>query len=1114
MAGNLLVFRNLSGATQTLALGVIRNEDIDVNGIQIDERTPQHLGASIAIYSPPHRVIMPRIALLLVTASLTSLAASDALSRLGDPTALRGVVVVAAPVTATALADVVRQAPITVLALTSDAGQAQRLRSDLAQADVLGQVAVQPLGADGRVPLLDLTAAAVVCDRGAFPALTAEELQRITRPEGVIQSGSGGSWTTATRARPTGYGDWSHYNSDAANSQHSTDTVVAEPRGLQWIAGPTDQFKFVLIQDAVTVLQFRTVNTPTNGLGLVGRDAFSGMPLWWMQGVNPVNRHALVTAPGRLIVHPAANKKTGPHTVEYDLRTGEQKRVFDQGIAYANGLSAPPVGTKGGSGKPEELPEDLILQLTEGVLVQSDRSQIVAVDDASGKRLWRAACPAGAQWVQPCSGNGLIIVAEGSYLKSTSYTHWPIVTPKRIVAFDLRTGAQRWEYAFPRADQKALHSIYNLQREGSRLSAAVMVGRGAPHALILDHATGTELAWAAADKSTDDIGGHSHVRLHLRHDTAWFCTLGAPNTFFPVADPTKQVPFYSLFGNGKTQPARPVSCTVWRSTPGKWYGGQAMFPWAGGDQKPYFNRSGRSGCDIGSFPGNGLLYAPPNTCPCLPYLTGTKAYHSRLATADIAATARLERGAGTAGTGAPAADSEWGQMLHDPSRRMWAATKLPATLKIAWTQSTAAARAPELLAQQWNTDSLMRAPISAPVFADGLVAVADGARHQVVVRDAATGTERWRRILDGRIDTPPSLAGGMLFVGTRAGSVYACNAKDGQIVWRFIAAPNHDLMTVNGQLESPWPVLGSVTVSSDGLWVMAGRHSDSDNGIRWYILDPVTGAVRSQGRLGHPDSVHFCANRTEKVPLLFAPIQNSLPVLGAQTISLPEAMIRRTPQGFGTAGAQGCPDAGSFLDPSAADKAQMADLVARYGSNAFVGEPDQTGGWSKPIFGNTLARFFAVDPRSKRCIAIGGGLSTRTGRGGGGDSRITAFTLLDQPTKTGTGLRTITVFMKQSWELNDPQFSSGTADLHGVNAMAVCDNRVVVASRIASDGKKAPAAAEAGASRHRLRLINLDDGKVVQEIPLPAAVVDHGIAIAGDRIAVACMNGDLIVFAP
>ena len=66
-------------------------------------------------------------------------------------------------------------------------------------------------------------------------------------------------------------------------------------------------------------------------------------------------------------------------------------------------------------------------------------------------------------------------------------------------------------------------------------------------------------------------------------------------------------------------------------------------------------------------------------------------------------------------------------------------------------------------------------------------------------------------------------------------------ATDGQLAWRFQAAPNDRRLVAHGQLESVWPVHGSTLVEDDRIYVAAGRHSYFDGGICLYQLDLATG---------------------------------------------------------------------------------------------------------------------------------------------------------------------------------------------------------------------------------------------------------------------------------
>jgi hypothetical protein len=60
-------------------------------------------------------------------------------------------------------------------------------------------------------------------------------------------------------------------------------------------------------------------------------------------------------------------------------------------------------------------------------------------------------------------------------------------------------------------------------------------------------------------------------------------------------------------------------------------------------------------------------------------------------------------------------------------------------------------------------------------------------------------------------------------------------------------------MTAFDQLESPWPVPGSVLVHDEKCWFAAGRSSYLDGGIHIYALEPMTGRVIHHEIIYNPD---------------------------------------------------------------------------------------------------------------------------------------------------------------------------------------------------------------------------------------------------------------------
>jgi outer membrane protein assembly factor BamB len=125
--------------------------------------------------------------------------------------------------------------------------------------------------------------------------------------------------------------------------------------------------------------------------------------------------------------------------------------------------------------------------------------------------------------------------------------------------------------------------------------------------------------------------------------------------------------------------------------------------------------------------------------------------------------------------------------------------------------------------------------------------------HTVHALNAADGKPVWSYTVDGRIDSPPTIWGSLALFGSTDGYVYSLRASDGQLVWRFRAAPEDRLIMAYNQLESAWPVHGSVLVQDDVVYFAAGRSSYLDGGIYLYRLNPVTGRQLSVTPVNHRD---------------------------------------------------------------------------------------------------------------------------------------------------------------------------------------------------------------------------------------------------------------------
>ena len=250
----------------------------------------------------------------------------------------------------------------------------------------------------------------------------------------------------------------------------------------------------------------------------------------------------------------------------------------------------------------------------------------------------------------------------------------------------------------------------------------------------------------------------------------------------------------------------------------------------------------RGTCQYGIMPANGLLYAPPDACAC--FLTVRVQGFFAAATRQEASPAMpmpakevLVKGPlyGKALSNASGqASADWPMYRHDAAR-----------------SGSATSAAPDSLATRWS--AALGGKLTQPAVAGGKVYVASIDTHTVYALAADTGKQVWHYVAGGRVDSTPTVYKGMVIFGSADGWVYCLGAADGQLVWRFRAAPADRMVCAYDQLESTWPVHGSVLVQNDTLYVAAGRNSYIDGGIVLYRIDPATGKQLSRTVLCHLD---------------------------------------------------------------------------------------------------------------------------------------------------------------------------------------------------------------------------------------------------------------------
>jgi outer membrane protein assembly factor BamB len=168
-------------------------------------------------------------------------------------------------------------------------------------------------------------------------------------------------------------------------------------------------------------------------------------------------------------------------------------------------------------------------------------------------------------------------------------------------------------------------------------------------------------------------------------------------------------------------------------------------------------------------------------------------------------------------------------------------------------------------------EAALGGPLTQPVAAGGRLFLADVDRHTVHAIDAASGKRLWSYAAGGRVDSPPSIYVGrtsgpsttadgpevrptaLCIFGSADGYVYCLRADDGALAWRFRAAPVDRRMVAFDQVESVWPVHGSVLVQDGVATLVAGRSMYLDGGLRLCRLDVATGRLLSEKILDDRD---------------------------------------------------------------------------------------------------------------------------------------------------------------------------------------------------------------------------------------------------------------------
>ncbi|UCD27788.1 MAG: PQQ-binding-like beta-propeller repeat protein, partial [Planctomycetota bacterium] len=736
--------------------------------------------------------------------------------------------------------------------LDANPGDVERAREHIRSLGIYGKVSTEHWSGK-RLPYIDnLVNLFVSQDPGE---ILMDEVLRVLAPNGVAYIKRGDTWVRTTKPRPKEIDEWTHYLHDANNNAVANDSVVGPPRRLQWTGSPKwgrhhDRMSSVsavvsaggrvfYIFDEASRL---SVLIPPKWT-LIARDAFNGVILWkrpidkWHTHLWPLKSgpaqlpRRLVAAGDRVFVTlgldqalVALDAATGETVQTYEKTKSTEEIIFSDSVLFLlvnqddqqHDFTSLEEIKRGYGGKFWDEATREIVALDAGTgdvlwtagwrvlpgtlaadhdrIVFHNGECIVCLDRDTGDKIWRSEPVSRSEEIRSFYVPTLVLYEDvvlfsGGETAGLQKGAWYTSGKDTLTALSAETGSKLWTAYHPPS--------------GYRSPEDILVVNG--------------LVWTGETTSGRAVGVFTGRDLHTGEvksefppdvETYWFhhrCYRG------------KATEKYLLMARAGTE-FIDVRDKHW--IPHHWF---------------------RGACLYGVMPANGLIYAPQHPCAC--YLESKLDGFNALAAAsvgprfseDATTDVRLEKGPvyGEA-MASKASGDDWPTYRHDTTRSGHASTIVPNAVKQAW-------------------QTKLGGKLTSPVVADKIVFVASIDTHTLHALDATSSKHLWEYVAGGRIDSPPTIYQGRVLFGSADGWVYCLRAADGALAWRFRAAPMDQRLTAFEQVESVWPVHGSVLVENDVLYCVAGRSMFLDSGMRLWRLDPRTGRVLSETILNDSD---------------------------------------------------------------------------------------------------------------------------------------------------------------------------------------------------------------------------------------------------------------------
>jgi len=712
--------------------------------------------------------------------------------------------------------------------LDEDVKNVERAREHIQSLGLYGKVSIEPWKCN-YLPYTDNLVNLLVSHEPM--KVTRDEVMRVLAPHGVAYIEKDGIWTKIVKPRPATIDEWTHFLHGPDNNAVAHDTVVGPPHHIQWVGRPKfarahEQLAsmsacvsaggrvFYIIDEAPRV----DIRLPSRW-SLVARDAFSGVVLW---------KRAMGSWADQF-----RRFRSGPPDLAFRLVAGQDRLYVTLGIDAPVSVLDPATGETLWVYRDTEYTRQILCIEDTLVLLIDTQPQVTAQTESQIRR-----------GLKPAPGERLIMAADASANNSLwrkkveSLIHPTLAAQKNALFYqtheslcclDIRNGAPLWRTAIAPMQLKGHEvgwesptlvvqddTVYSADFK-RMVALSVEDGRqlwegsswsgynSPPDVFVIDGLVWTkdksvtrnafEPATGILKREIPTIKGYMHHRCYRNKATDRFILLGNQGVQFVDIN----------------------SGEIWQNY------------WI------------RGTCQYGIMPANGLLYVTPDSCACN-LTTKLNGFYALAANRKPPAKGqndvRFEKGPAYRKISHLKSQisnaNDWPTYRHDSMRSGITRAKLDPMLKPLWQVK-------------------LGGRLSSVVVAEGKVFVASIDTHTIHALDEKSGNTLWKYTVGGRVDSPPTIYKGRVLFGSADGWVYALRAVDGQLIWRYRAAPEDRRVFANGQLESVWPVHGNVLIKDGELIVAAGRSSYLDDGIYLHRLHPETGRHSSTTVMYSPD---------------------------------------------------------------------------------------------------------------------------------------------------------------------------------------------------------------------------------------------------------------------